>query len=272
MRTTRISAGALGLAFVIISLAAHLVGAQVPPPLPVENHYKVYVSTPITVVRPVGLRDQFGQLSVLDMIFDKFSTPADKIVFNADGTTTTYPMVNPDIHMDWYRINYTQPSRTIVGTDQFGKGAWVLGDARYLLVPSLKNVLPPATVPAWNHYLCYDALTGPFVGRPVILIDQFGNAQVQVLRPKYFCNPVEKRVGDPANQVVYPIIDFNAHLACYVVDNPQPSFHAITAIDQFGYWQTQIYQNDCLCVPALKDYPLGTERSTWGRIKSLYRN
>jgi len=269
MRTTRI---AFALAFVIVSLAAHLVVAQGVPPLPAENHYKVYISSPITLVKPVGLRDQFGQFNVLDMVFDKFSTPAEKIVFNADGTTTTYPMINPDIHMDWWRINYPQPSRVVMGTDQFGKAPWVLGDARYLLVPSLKNVPPPATVPAWNHYLCYDALTGPLVSKPVILVDQFGNVQVVVLRAKYFCNPVEKTVGDAANQTVYPIIDYNAHLACYVVDNPQPSFHPITTIDQFGYWQTQIYQNDCLCVPALKDYPLATEKSTWGKVKALYRN
>jgi len=272
MRTTRITAGALALAFTFVLLVASVASAQLPPPLPLENHYKVYASSPITVVKPVGLRDQFGQLNVLDMVFDKFATPADKIVINADGTSTTYPMVNPDIHMDWYRIDVPQVPRTVIGTDQFGKGPWVLGNARYLLLPALKNVPVPATVPAWNHYLCYDALSGPLVNKPVTLIDQFGNVQVVVLQAKYFCNPVEKTVDGAVGPVVYPIIDFNAHLACYQVDNPVPDFRGITTVDQFGYWSTQIYHNDCLCVPALKDYPLATQHSTWGKIKSLYRN
>jgi len=267
MRINRTTAGAATLALVLILLASSAF-AQ-PPVLPAENHYKVYLSTPITYVKPLALRDQFGQLTVVDMIFEKFATPAEKIVQNADGTYTTYPMINPDIHMDWWRIFSPQPSRTIIGTDQFGKAPWVLGDAHYLLLPSLKNVpVPTPPAPTWNHYLCYDALTGPLVNRQVTLIDQFGNVQVQVLQAKYFCNPVEKT----ADGVVYPIIDFNAHLACYMVTGITSAPRNITTVDQFGFWQTTIYENDCLCVPALKDHPLPVEQSTWGRIKALYRN
>jgi hypothetical protein len=252
--------GTIALALVV-SLAATAAFAQ---PLPVENHYKVYNNPPIPISKLVGLRDQFGGFSVDVLTFERFATPATKIL--PDGTV--YPMINGEIHMDWWRIAYPQPARTIIVTDQFGKAPWVVGDARYLLVPSLKNVPPPAVVPPWNHYLCYDALTGPLVGTLVTLVDQFGNVNVRVLQAKYFCNPVEKR----ADGQLYPIIDPNAHLACYQVDNPFPEYHPITTVDQFGYWQTQIDHNDCLCVPALKDYPLATEQSTWGRIKALYRN
>jgi len=263
---TKVLRGAIGLALVVM-LAATGAFAQA---LPIENHYKVYNSSPITIVHPVDLTDQFGGMSVVDLVFERFSTPATKIL--PDGTV--YPMVNPDIHMDWWRVfGPTQPVRTIIATDQFGKTAWTLGDAHYLLVPSYKNVPPPdprnpTPPPYWNHYLCYDALTGPLVGTLVTLVDQFGNVQVQVLQAKYFCNPVQKT----ADGVVYPIIDPNAHLACYQVQNPLSEGYSITALDQFGYWQTQIRQNDCLCVPALKDYPLPTEPSTWGKVKALYRN
>jgi hypothetical protein len=260
MRVTISRAGAIALALTI-SLVATAAFAQ---PLPVENHYKVYNNPPIPIVKPVGLRDQFGTFNVDQLSFERFATPATKI--HSDGTV--YPMVNPDIHMDWWRIFYPQPVRTVLGTDQFGQAPWTLGDARYLLVPSLKNVPPPQTVPPWNHYVCYDALSGPLINKPVTLIDQFGNVQVVVLQAKYFCNPVEKF----ADGQIYPILDPNAHLACYQVDNPSPDVKPITTIDQFGYWQTQINHNDCLCVPALKDYPLATEKTTWGQIKALYRN
>jgi len=251
------------MAAVLVAMSASLVFAQAAG-LP-ENHYKVYMSSPITLVKPLFLQDQFGPLTVTDLIFDKFATPAEKR--HSDGSV--YPMFNPDIHMDWWRINVPQPSRTIIGKDQFGEALWTVKDARYLLVPSLKNVpVPPPPVPAWNHYVCYEALSGPLVGQYVLLVDQFGNVQVQVLHAKYFCNPAEKR----ADGLIYPIINPVVHLACYLVQNPQPSFHQITATDQFGFWQTQIYENDCLCVPALKDHPLKTEKTTWGKVKALYQN
>src|SRR5258705_4016152 len=102
----------------------------------------------------------------------------------------------------------------------------------------------------------------------VMLIDQFGNVQVVVLGAKYFCNPVEKN----DRGAVYPIIDRIAHLACYQVDNRAPDINNIITDDQFGFWKTTIQGNDCLCVPARTDVPVPTKQTTWGRIKSLYRN
>lgn len=263
MRTrTRTLAGALAL--VCVALSSNLALAQLGLP---ENHYKVYRTPPITIVKPIVLHDQFGGFTVTDLVFDKFSTPAEKR--HSDGTVS--PIFDPLIHMDWWQIFHPQPVRTIIGIDQFGQAPWVVKDARYLLLPALKNVPPPAggaTLPFWNHYVCYEAISGPLVGRYVTLIDQFGGAQVQVLQAKYFCNPAQKS----ADGVVYPIKDPIVHLACYMVQNPDFSTIPITTLDQFGYWQTQIFENDCLCVPALKDHPVKTEQSTWGKVKALYRN
>ena len=260
---TRTVAGALALAFVLAVTNVTSSFAQ-PGPLP-ENHYKVYMSTPIPVVKPLVLMDQFGTFTVVDLVFDRFSTPTEKI--HSDGTVS--PIYDPLIHMDWWRIFVPQPERTIIGTDQFGQAPWVVKDARYLLLPALKNVpAPGAPVPDWNHYVCYEAIAGPLVGEYVTLVDQFGNAQVQVLKAKLFCNPAQKQ----ADGRIYPIMDPVVHLACYQVLNPDGSLTPITTIDQFGFWQTQLYQNDCLCVPSLKDHPVPSEKSTWGQIKALYRN
>jgi hypothetical protein len=237
--------------------------------LPVENHYKVYNSTAIAISRPLTLLDQFSKLSVFDLSFDRFSTPAEKIL--PDGTD--YPIINDVVHMDWWRILKPQPSKNVViVTDQFGQGQWLLGSAQYLLTPSLKNVPPDPRggppPPVWNHYLCYDALKGPLLRQPVTLIDQFGGAKVVVLSARYFCTPVEKNDGG----TIYPIIDKTAHLACYLIDDPLPDIHSITTIDQFGFWKTTIAKDDCLCVPALMDTPVPAKESTWGRVKALYRN
>lgn len=232
-----------------------------------ENHYKVYMSTPIPIVRDVKLTDQFGSFNVTDLVFDRFATPAQKT-----HAGVVYPMVDPLRHHDWWRIHNMQPSRTVIGYDQFGQASWTLGDAVYLLVPSLKNVSAADTTgPALsNHYVCYDVLSGPMIGTAVLLADQFGNVQVQVLKAKYFCNPAQKEV-DGGFGGIWFIEDPIVHLACYTVENPSTDIHSITARDQFGFWQTQLNQNDCLCVPALKNPPLPTRPSTWGRIKALYR-
>ncbi len=260
MELSRTRAWALGLAAVLL-LSAVTAIAQT---LPHENHYKVYRTIPITYVRPVTLIDQFGPINVTDFVLEKFANPAEKI---HPETGDVFPIVDPAIHQTWWRIHAPQPSRTIVGIDQFGISQWILGDATYLLNPALKNVPPPAPPPVWNHYVCYQA-HGPTLGRPVILIDQFGTCNVVVLQGKLFCNPAEKLHEDGTS---YPIVDHVAHLACYLVQNATPFTRSITAIDQFGFWQLETFENDCMCVPALKEHVLRTEQSTWGKIKAMYR-
>ena len=262
MEHSRKPVWALGLAAVLL-LSAAVAMAQ--PNLPNENHYKVYRTVPITYVKPLMLIDQFGSVNVSTFVLERFANPAEKVHLD---TGQVFPIVDASVHQMWWRIDAPQPARTVVGIDQFGFSQWQLGDARYLLNPALKNVPPAAgSPPIWNHYLCYDA-QGPTLTRPVILIDQFGTCNVVVLQGKLFCNPVQKRHQDGT---VSPIIDPIAHLTCYVVQNPNPFTRSITAIDQFGYWQLETFQNDCLCVPALKEHVVKVQETTWGKIKAMYR-
>jgi len=262
MCSNRTRVGIVVLTLALLAFAAMAI-AQVPP-LPAENHYKVYMSSPITLVRGVALEDQFGVILDSMFVFDRFANPVEKR--HLDGSV--YPILRPEVHMDWWRFRAPQPARTVIAIDQFGGSSWVLGDAVYLLTPSVKYPMPPFQAPVNNHYVCYEALSGFVPSKVVYLIDQWGNAQVMVLTPKYFCNPAEKRTGGE----VYPILDHQAHLTCYFVQNPMIEPHSITTYDQFGFWQTETFENNCLCVPALKEHPIRTEQSTWGKIKSLYRN
>jgi len=243
----------------ILALPAVMATAQ--PTLPLENHYLVYHAAPPTPLpKVVGLSDQFGSFTVSYLILDRFANPAEKRL--PDGTT--YPMVDPLAHQTWWRINVPQPIRTVVGVDQFGMHSWVVCDAVYLLMPALKNV-PGGTPPVRNHYVCYAGQAGS-TPLSVVVIDQFGEFQVNVLEPKLFCNPAEKR----ADGLIYPIVDATAHLACYEILNPTPFAHPIVAIDQFGQWQLDVSQANCLCVPSIKDHVLKTQQSTWGMIKAMY--
>jgi hypothetical protein len=259
----RFKRGALGIGLVVLTLlSAAVVLAQ--PGLPPENHYKTYLVTPpVPIVRPIILSDQFGSLTVEDLTLDRFSNPTQKIL--SDGTV--FPILYPDLHRTWWRMQVPQPVRTIVGTDQFGVYPWELKDAVYLLNPALKDDPSGTEPPIGNHYLCYEALAAPLIQIPVTLADQFITEQVVVLEGKYFCNPVEKIDAGRT----YPIVDYIVHLACYRVNNPSLQNWPVYILDQFVTLNTQVYFNDCLCVPALKEHPVPTERSTWGRVKSLYR-
>ena len=252
---------ALGLVLLLLPIGA----ANGQATLPDENHYKVYDITPTyTLTKTLTLVDQFGVVTVDYLYLSRFANPVEKRLDNG----VSYPIVDALAHQKWWRIDVVQPTRDVIAIDQFGTSQIKLGNAVYLLTPTLKNVLPPIPpLPHRNHYLCYEVIGSLPLLKHVVLTDQFGvSTSVTVAQAKFFCNPVEKRVDGQ----VYPIIDAKAHLQCYRVDNPQIEPHGITAYDQFGYHQFTTYQNDCLCLPALKEHILGTEKSTWGQIKALY--
>ncbi len=254
---------ALGLVLLLLPIGAAYGQAA----LPSENHYKVYnISPTYPLTKPLTLVDQFGVVSVDHLFLDRFANPAEKRI---PETGQGFPIIDPLAHQKWWRIDVPQPVREVIAIDQFGYGPVKLGNAVYLLTPTLKNPLPPiGPLPYRNHYLCYEVLGSLPLYKHVVLVDQFGiSTNVTVLQPKLFCNPVEKH----ADGQTYPIMDYRAHLQCYQVDNPIVEPRGVVAYDQFGYHQFSTYQNDCLCLPALKEHIVGTERSTWGQIKALYR-
>jgi hypothetical protein len=229
--------------------------------LPAENHYKVYTESAVEVpaLIPLTLRDQFGSVSVDIIQRKRFATPASK-----DGSV----VYDDRAHQSWFAIFAEQPERNVLVTDQFGTYLWTLGNAVYLVAPAVKYPQAGDVPPARNHYLCYEATHGAEVVKPFWVVDQFGSVQVVVVIGKFFCNPVEKTTEDGT---VFPIVDSQAHLACYLVENPEAYSIYVTVLDQFGSPEMTLVGNDCLCAPAIKEHAVGVEQSTWGRIKGLYR-
>jgi hypothetical protein len=260
MEHTRLRAWTLGLA-AFASLSATVAVAQPEPPR--ENHYRVYHTPPLTYTEPLLLRDQFSQYKANQFQLFHWGNPAEKIV---DGIS--YPPVDPFIHQMWWRaadINPIPLPQEIVVIDQFGTNKWLVDRPEFLVNPALKNV-PGGSPPPWNHYLCYNA-RGVELKRVVILIDQFGTWQTQLAIGFRFCNPVEKT--HLLTGKIEPILDPKAHLACYTYAR-SPFVYPVVAVDEFGNWQFDIFQDDCLCVPALKEHVVKTEESTWGKIKAMY--
>ena len=180
-----------------------------------------------------------------------------------------YPINDPILHYAWWRIS-PQPFNTLVtATNQFGDFTINVYDAQFLLNPALKNI--PGQPPLRNHYKCYDCQGLP-VNIPVMMNDQFGPWQATVTFPRFFCNPVEKRVGDPTRPRVYPILDPNQHYIRYEYQPEDPTPHTAVITDQFVRdLPVGLVPSRLLCVPTLKTGVTSTGSSTWGRIKILYR-
>jgi len=254
---------------VVVSASATVAYAQLT--LPAENHYKLYTtSAPLSLSgHGVVLTDQFGTFAIEPGSYERFGF-ANPTAKTHDGVT--YPILDPVAHQMWWRFTYppTQPSRTVLVTDQFGTGMVTLGNPLFLVNPALKNPpVPPPPPPVRNHYVCYSVIGSQPLNKAVTLVDQWGTRSYVVVTPRLLCNPVQKY--DSATNTNYPVIDPKAHLMCYEIRETVPGpMNNVTASDQFGVWTFQVLPGTLLCVPALKDNPVSNRSSTWGQIKALY--
>jgi hypothetical protein len=224
---------------------------------PAIDHYKTYETIGPPFPGPIISRDQFGEVFITDLRLSKFATPVMK---NEEEICDTLA------HQTWWEFLFPQPIRLITAQDQFGTHDWMLGDARYLLLPALKNDPTGQEIPELNHYLCYEA-QGPTIGIPVMLGDQFDNVDVIVLEGRYFCNPCEKETPGGTR---YPVVDTLAHLTVYFVENPVPYNIQALVRDQFMEEMLILHENFYLAVPALKTEVFEPGSSEWDRIRALY--
>jgi len=79
----------------------------------------------------------------------------------------------------------------------------------------------------------------------VTLDDQFSTTNTTVLKPRHFCNPVEKNgegISDPT-----------AHMMCYKIKEPKFQRQEVVVENQFGQQTLTVLRPYSLCVPAEKD-------------------
>ena len=207
----------------------------------------------------ISLVDQFGAEQV-EVKKPKFlCAPTDKN--GEDPTAPTHPE-----HLKAYQIKY--PVKPVLPTnikvvDQFNPSGLFV-DAKkvsHLLVPSVKSLTGPtpvATPAAYvtDHFECYKIgitkNTPKFVPQlGVSLGDQFGTMTVDVKKPAFLCNPVDKQNEDPTAPTH---VD---HLMCYQAKQTDlVKFVKITGAfveDQFGSETLDVKKPALLCVPALKN-------------------
>jgi hypothetical protein len=232
----------------------------IPPGL---DHFAVYptVGAVPSVDVAVELVDQFGGRGHVVTSLNAFLVPT---------TKNSEPINDPRSHLSlWTITEPTEPSREVVVDNQFGEQMLMVGAARYLLAPALKNPQTGDERPdSIGHFKCYDAF-GPLLNRTVTLQTQFGAHAVNVVVPVYLCNPAEKRLESGE---VFPMMNPDAHLVCYDISSGSAQNMSVVVHDQFLEEGVNLeLWPDFLCVPSFKTDVVQVEGMTWGEVKAIYR-
>lgn len=262
------------LLFLLTAVAA-FIGARAQADVdPLWDHYKVYEANPKLPgpTFPVYLHDQFTDTQHQVENLDKFMNPVRKIHLD---TGVGYGITVDTLHYTWWKITPYPFSATVKVLNQFGNQTLNVYDAVYLLNPALKNYFADPSgvqtpVPYANHYKCYRC-QGALVTRPIRMIDQFDQWDADVFEPRFFCNPTEKRIT--AAQPPNPIVDLKQHYVCYEFSPRDPNPFYAYVRDQFlnNNQYLSLYPAHLLCVPTEKGLVTATTKTTWGKLKLLYK-
>jgi hypothetical protein len=251
-------------------LAACPARAQIDP---TWDHYKAYIEAD-NVNLPqqvqVTLTDQFLTTTWFVRQLGYFANPVRK-----EHGSSVFPINRPDLHYTWWHSGRAPTfTKDVIAINQFGEHTIHIvtengfGDSEFLLNPALKNAPTGTPLPIANHYKCYPC-TGDAMNVPVVLADQFLTRTATVLAPRYFCTPVEKQLADGT---VYPMVNPGQHYTVYNMDFNNTVFTARVS-DQFITDQqlNTILIDHLLMVPTVKELPVESRSSTWGRVKASFR-
>ena len=175
-----------------------------------------------------------------------------------DVPTGRFPITNPTWHFLGWQIKATQPSATVVASNQFGTATLVTASPTELLVPSWKSLTgkpnqTPNAPPGEDHYTCYPVKyapnSSPYVApSPVLVQDEFSPGaltKVTVGRPTVLCVPTEKILPTGG---VSPINDPSLNYVCFKV-SPTPIITPVFDQNQFGQGKVTIKTTKTLCLP-----------------------
>ena len=251
------------LAIALTLLFARSTFAQIDPPGVDRTHYWTYHLEP-PVIQPalVYAKDQFF-LGYVPIQVDSLSRLVNWVLKNNSPVRDTF------LHYTWWNINNKLPNHaSAILRNQFGSFPIDVFDLDFMLVPAYKNYQSPVP-PLANHYLCYKAQGPPPPPTGYDLRDEW-RVDFQIPGPlQFLCVPCWKQ----HNGQIFPPVDTLTHLALYPI-RPASERFAASLQDQFITTYELAHQEpvEYLLVPSLKDLiPTSDKRSTWGRIKQIYR-
>jgi hypothetical protein len=250
--------------FVLLLACAVVPASQAQTGVFNPTHYWTYhLMNPVQIPpTTVLVRDQFWQQPI-PVTVDRLERLLNWVHKNNSAVPDTF------LHYTWWNIQQKIPvNRDVLVTNQFGSYPVRVENLEFMLVPAHKNFQSPLP-PHGDHFLCYRAFGFPGPTQSYDLLDEW---RVDSQHPgplQYLCAPCAKN----HNGQTYAVADTVTHLAVYPIVPTSENFFALIQ-DQF--WQqpniaTQ-FPVEYLFVPSEKTHPpTETRKSTWGKIKSLYR-
>jgi len=175
----------------------------------------------------------------------------------ATVTPTPVPTPTPDLnHFMCYEVK-RRPSfggaSDVSLLDEFGFGTADLRRRKRLCNPADKNGEDPTAPQSDEHLVAYEIRHAPrFVSVPhVLVLNQFGSFQVEIVRPERLMVPSAKQFGVPPGPIANPTLD---HYKCYRVRGARTSVPGLTIEDQFGIpLAVDVKRPRRLCVPVDKN-------------------
>jgi hypothetical protein len=174
------------------------------------------------------------------------------------------------VHYTWWDVQeQVTVNRNVIVDNQFGRYEVTVDHLSFMLVPTRKNTDVAGGPLQANHYLCYKTHGFPAPGLPYSMQDEWRHDFVNPGPIEFLCAPCFKY----HNGNTFPILDPNTHLAAYPINTTSESFSPFLS-NQFtiGGVQVQAGGTEYIFVPSVKiEDPTPTLKSSWGKIKLLYR-
>jgi hypothetical protein len=231
---------------------------QPTPPLAFRlDHFLCYVVEPVQFQPKPGLSliDQFNPKPRPFVLTERqlLCNPVSKngeVIHNPRGHLTGYVMKEE---------TPPAPNTPVVVINQFGKQGFIVLQQSRFLVPTGKlvpgqpatTVPPPPPIPqGLDHYACYTVRPEGNPPHPgVVLSDQFGRLQGEVVQPMFLCNPAEKLMDNrPTGHILNP----RDHLMCYVIKAGGFQPHKAQIHNQFETTVVEAVRPELLCLPSTK--------------------
>jgi hypothetical protein len=176
------------------------------------------------------------------------------------GECESTPNNNPECvgerHFQCYEIKpFAFARRSASVEDRFGDGTVTVRAPSALCAPSDKNGEDPSAPDDPEHLANFPVTGAAPQAQNIVVTDQFGTVQVDLVRRSSLLVPTAKGLATPPGPLVNPVID---HFQCYRVRRSPgtPRFSPITGVaatDQFGAHGLDLLRIRSLCVPANKN-------------------
>jgi hypothetical protein len=231
----------------------------------VVDHFLCYSATSTPNAAGVGFKVPSGVRLINQFSPNGFVPKIGAVDLHCNPAQKTVPthltrVTNPNAHLLCWRMSTTQPSVTVVVSNQFGKATLKTGAGIQVCLPSWKSLTGPpknrlVAPPGLSHFTCYTVtyLPGSSAFRPpssVLVKDQFSPrpVPVKVGAPVLLCLPTTKIL---ASGVASPMQNPTVHLLCFAVSQT-PKKNPVYDQNQFGAGAVNILRTSLLCLPSTK--------------------